>query len=298
MTILNADARFDAFWADVDLEDAVAARVALEAILSEVSVGKARAAYERASLHDSLGEEDAAVPLYRWALANDLDAHLRTQATVQLASTLRNLGDASGAIALLRSVPADDELADSVDAFSALALFDDGKPTEALRTALRTLAPHLPRYTRAVGAYAGELRPVDRVRTIAVGVLIQNGWVLAEAYRGHGDSGPFLRAPGGGVIFGESADEAIRREFTEELGVHLEHARLLGVTENIFDAHGKRGHEIVFAYAIRCPDLEALPRTDRLPVRDADTDVGWYEIDALDRLGLPFYPDGVLELAV
>lgn len=298
MTMHDGDALFDAFWADVDLDDAAAAHARLEALLTERGQDDARAAYERGSLHDSLGEEDAAIPLYRAALGGDLDADLRTQATIQLASTLRNVGDASGAIALLRGIPADDPLADSAQAFLALALFSDGKPAAALRAALQTLAPHLPRYTRAVGAYAGELATPERTRAIAVGVLVRDGWILAEEYAGHGGSGPFLRAPGGGVDFGESADHAVRREFAEELGVTLDDARLLGVTENIFDAYGKRGHEIVHVYAVRSAALEALPRTERLAVQDSDTTVGWYEIATLAARGLPFYPDGCLELAV
>lgn len=289
------DALFDDFWAGVDLDDATAAHERLEALLAERGLDDARAAYERASLHDSLGEEADAAPLYRRALAAGLEPELQTRATIQFASTLRNLGDASGAIALLQGIPETDPLSDSARAFLALALFSDGKPGPALRTALQTLTPHLPRYTRAVGAYAGELESPERVRVIAVGILIQDGWVLAEEYAGDGWSDPFLRAPGGGIEFGEHADDAVRREFAEELGVTLDSARLLGVTENIFDAHGKRGHEIVYAYGIRCAALEALPRDVRLPVQDADTTVGWYPLEALPA---PFYPGGCLELAV
>jgi hypothetical protein len=36
-------------------------------------------------------------------------------------------------------------------------LFDDGMPADALREALGALAPHLPRYGRAVTAYAAAL---------------------------------------------------------------------------------------------------------------------------------------------
>ena len=277
---------FVSFWAAADLTDAAAAHRALEAILGDRD--DARAAYERASLHDSLGEEAAAVPLYRAALAGDLDEGLRTQATIQLASSLRNVGDASGAITLLQAVPASDPLYDSARAFLALALFSDGKPAPALREALQTLAPHLPRYQRAVRAYADELLTPDRVRVIAVGLLVQDGWVLGEEYAGSEASGPFLRLPGGGVEFGERADDAVRREFAEELGVTLDDAHLLGIIENIFDRPAKRGHEIVYVYGIRCAELEALPRDGRLPVRDADTTVGWYRIDTL---AMPLHPD-------
>lgn len=296
------DERLDQFWTAFDPSDAVQAHAALSAILTERGSDDARAAYERASVHDALGEEEEAAPFYRAALDGDLRPDLRTQATIQLASTLRNLGDASGAMALLRSVPVDDPLSDAALAFLALALFSDEKPAPALRTALQTLAPHLPRYTRAVGAYAGELQAPRRMRTIAVALLIRDGWVLAEEYPGHGTpgdgfSGPFLRAPGGGVEFGERAEAAIHREVREELGVRIDSAELLGVVENIFDAYGRAGHEIAFVYRIRSAALEELPRSKTLPVLDSDTRVGWYEIATLGERHLPFYPEGCLDLA-
>lgn len=284
----------DQFWASVDLADADGARESLESLLRAPGHGIARVAYERASLHDSLGEEAQAIPLYREALAAGLDDSLRTQATIQLASSLRNVGDASGAIALLRGIPDDDPLADSARAFLALARFSDSKAGPALRTALQTLAPHLTRYQRAVCAYAGDLVSPERIRVIAVGLLVQDEWVLAEEYVGHDDGDRFLRAPGGGVEFGEQADGAIRREFAEELGVVLDEAHLICVTENIFDARGTRGHEIVYVYEIRCAALEQLPHEDRLPVLDSDTTVGWYRLEDLGPAGIPFYPEGLL----
>ncbi len=130
-----ADAAFDAFWELVDLSDGAAGRRDLEDVLVTHPVSPSRAAYERGSLHDSLGEEDAAIPLYRAALADELPAPLRTQATIQLASSLRNVGDASGAIALLRGIPTDDPLADAAAGFLALALHSDDKGTRALEIA-------------------------------------------------------------------------------------------------------------------------------------------------------------------
>ncbi len=293
---LPAEDPIDRFWASVDLADADGARDRLESLLRAPALGAARIAYERASLHDSLGEEAEAIPLYREALAAGLDDSLRTQATIQLASSLRNVGDASGAIALLQAVPGDDPLAESARAFLALALFSDEKPAAALGTALQTLAPHLPRYQRAVGAYASELVAPERIRVIAVGLLVREGWVLAEEYEGGDGGGRFLRAPGGGVEFGETAEQTIHREFAEELDATLESAHLLGVTENIFERAGKRGHEIVYTYAIRSAALEALPLAARLAVRDADTTVGWYRLDTLSPDTLPLYPTGILDL--
>jgi hypothetical protein len=72
---------------------------------------------------------------------------------------------------------------------------------------------------------------------------------------------------------------------------------LLGVTENIFDGHGKRGHEIVHVFSIRSSRLEALPRSARLPVLDGDTWVGWFPLERIHDGRIDFYPPGVLDLA-
>mgnify|MGYP001964460840 CR=1 FL=1 len=72
------------------------------------------------------------------------------------------------------------------------------------------------------------------IRNIAVGLPVKDGHLLA--LEGHDSSRrlDFLRAIGGGIEFGETAGDALRREFMEELGVTLEDAEPLGVFENIF----------------------------------------------------------------
>lgn len=284
-----------AFWCAADDTRADGMHAELRRVLRDVPERHPRALFERASLHDFLGQEVQAIPLYRAALDAGIEEPHRTEALIQLASSLRNVGDPSGAMSTLQQVDPADDLADAARAFLALALFDDGKPAAALRTALQALSAHMPAYERSIDAYAEELRTPDRVRVIAVGLLVRDGWVLAEEYVGR-EGDRFLRAPGGGVEFGERADDAVRREFSEELDVALDGAHLLGVVENIFDAHGRRGHEIVYVYEIRCAALEALPLSQRIAVRDADTTVGWYRLDTLGAGALPFHPVEALDL--
>jgi len=288
--------RIDEFWAAADDSRADGMRSDLEVLLAERGPADPRATFERASLHDFFGEEDAAIPLYRAAIAGGLAEPHHTRAVIQLASSLRNVGEPSAAIALLRGIPADAPEAEAARAFLALALHDDGKQTAALREALGTLVPHLPAYRRALAEYAASLTTRPRIRTIAVGLLVRDGMVLAEEYPATARHDVYLRAPGGGVEFGETADDAVRREFREELGATLDSATLLGVTENIYDRGDKRGHEIVFAYAIRCAALEALGDDERMPVLDSDTTVGWYPLAALG-VRLPLYPAGMPAMA-
>lgn len=287
---------FALFWDRFDSEDPATAHAELSRLLDARGQGDARAAFERASLHDALGEE-AAIPLYRRALEQGLDAPQRTQAIIQLASSLRNVGDASSAMALLRTIGDDDPLIGPARAFLALALHDDEKPTAAVRTALQTLAPTLPQYRRAVDAYAGELVSLARIRAIAVGLVVRDGHVLLESYPATDRHGEFLRAPGGGIEFGETAARAVVREFAEELAAEFDDAVLLAVTENIFDSDSGRGHEIVHVLRGSSPQLWALPAGERLPVRDSHTTVGWYQITALSAADAPpVYPVGILDL--
>ena len=83
----------------------------------------------------------------------------RRRAVIQLASSLRNVGDAEESVALLSAEleQPSDELDDAVRGFLALALADVGRERDALSHALTALAPHLPRYQRSLAAYAAEL---------------------------------------------------------------------------------------------------------------------------------------------
>jgi len=150
------DARVAAFWATADDERADETIDGMRALVAERGDGDPRALYELASAHDLVGREAEAVTLYRAAIAGGLDPEHRPLAVIQLASSLRNVGEAAEAVALLEALP-DDAHAPGRDAFLALALHDAGRPTEALAVALRTLAPSLPEYGRAVAAYADEL---------------------------------------------------------------------------------------------------------------------------------------------
>ena len=99
------------------------------------------------------------MPLYREALERGLTAERRRRAVIQLASSLRNIGEADESVALLTAELArePDELDDAVRAFLALALADVGREREALSHALTALAPHLARYQRSLASYAQEL---------------------------------------------------------------------------------------------------------------------------------------------
>ncbi|MFF2369511.1 tetratricopeptide repeat protein [Agromyces sp. NPDC058110] len=153
--------RIDAVWNDASgtmVGDEVIARI--DEIAAERGDDDARAVFERAGARDSAGRPDEAVPLYERALALGLDDEHRPQAVIQMASSIRNLGDDARALDLLEAElrdHADAPYRDEVAAFLALALVSSDDARRAASVALLALAPHLRRYTRSVSNYARAL---------------------------------------------------------------------------------------------------------------------------------------------
>lgn len=155
--------RVAALWSSIDSYEPDAFVAAMDALSLELSPKSAVGLFERASAQDSTGHPDLAVPLYRAALSAGLTGLRRRRATIQLASSLRSLGDAQEAVELLSAEmgAAADELDGAVAAFLALALADLGREREALAISLTALSRCLPRYNRSLARYAAEIAPLD-----------------------------------------------------------------------------------------------------------------------------------------
>ncbi len=146
-------------WATFDAHAPTDFLAKVRAIVAELPPGDANGLFELASAHDSIGEEEPAASFYRQALAAGLTGSKRRRTVIQMASTLRNLGQADESVALLTAErnAGSDELDDAVSAFLALALVDTGREREAVGLALGALSKHLPRYNRSLVNYAKAL---------------------------------------------------------------------------------------------------------------------------------------------
>lgn len=156
---MDWEKRVAELWAAIDElgEDDFLRR--MEALAAELPPGNPTGIFERAASLDSTGHSDLAAPLYREALARGLAGQRRRRAVIQMASSLRNLGEAEESVALLRAEldATSDELDDAVSAFLALSLADTGREREAVSVALAALSRHVTRYQRSLDNYARAL---------------------------------------------------------------------------------------------------------------------------------------------
>jgi hypothetical protein len=151
------DERVAAFWDRADDAHPQEVLDDMRILVEERDRDDPEAMFEWASVHDFLGREREAIPLYRKALDLGLSGDRLPQAIIQLASSLRNIGEAAAAVELLQNAPKSGITGDARQAFLALALHDCGHHDASLRVALEALAPTLPMYGRAVSRYAAEL---------------------------------------------------------------------------------------------------------------------------------------------
>ena len=153
---MDWEQRLADLWASIDDHSEQEFLSRMEDLVAELPADSAVAVFERAGSLDSTGHSDLAVPLYRQALELGLQGERRRQAVIQLASSLRNIGQASESVALLtteRELESDD-LDDAVSATLALALVDTGREREAVSVALTALSRHMTRYRRSMTNYA------------------------------------------------------------------------------------------------------------------------------------------------
>lgn len=87
---------------------------------------------------------------------------------------------------------------------------------------------------------------------------------------------------GGGIEFGETAEDALRREILEELGCCIVISGSPIVCENIFEHHGFQGHEIVFAFPVTF-DNPQIYSNHRFQIREHRGSTHWVEWIAIER---------------
>lgn len=92
------------------------------------------------------------------------------------------------------------------------------------------------------------------IRPIALGLAIKNNKLLVSEGFDKMKNQTFYRCLGGGIEFLEKSEDALKREFLEEINAKIDVEKFLGISENIFTYEGKNAHELVLFYSINISD--------------------------------------------
>lgn len=102
-------------------------------------------------------------------------------------------------------------------------------------------------------------------------------------------------APGGHVLFGETAAEALEREFLEETGAAIRVGRLLAVGEMFFAWDTRPCHQLGLYFAVALAGGSRIPLEGTFTVVDGALDGGqvnqeftWVPLSKLE--SIPVYP--------
>ncbi|MCT7967170.1 NUDIX hydrolase [Laspinema sp. D1] len=138
-----------------------------------------------------------------------------------------------------------------------------------------------------------------KIRVITLGLIQdKNRLFVSEGYDSVKHQS-FYRPLGGGIEFGETSLEALKREFQEEVNADLTNIHYLGCVENIFIYNGEPGHEIIQLYRCNFSDHKFY-ELESLFFFEGKREVKalWVEIDQLISGELVLVPTKLLDFIV
>ena len=129
------------------------------------------------------------------------------------------------------------------------------------------------------------------------GVIIKENKILLVNM----DDADFFCLPGGHVELGETTEEAMVREMTEELTIKTHIKKYLGTIENFFiNKHNVSIHEIAVYYLMDFEDentpLDDIERIENDHGTNVKLKFKWFNLDELDNLNIqPQYLKEILK---
>lgn len=132
------------------------------------------------------------------------------------------------------------------------------------------------------------------IRPIALGLAIKDNRLLVSEGFDKVKNETFYRCLGGGIEFLEKSEEALKREFLEEINVDITVKDFLGISENIFTYQGKKAHELILFYSIEISDKNYQ---EEYKVIDdhGETIAKWIDINEFKNKNKILYPEEVFK---
>jgi ADP-ribose pyrophosphatase YjhB (NUDIX family) len=132
------------------------------------------------------------------------------------------------------------------------------------------------------------------IRPIVLGIVKKGNKILVGEGHDKVKNDLFYRCIGGGIEFLEKSEDALKREFKEELNVEIGIGEFLGISENIFIYNGKNAHELILFYNVSIKD-EDYKEKYHIIDDNCETDAVWIDIERFKNGELKIYPDEFLK---
>ena len=132
------------------------------------------------------------------------------------------------------------------------------------------------------------------IRPIVLGIARNNNKILVSEGHDKIKNQTFYRCLGGGIEFLETSQEALKREFKEELNIDIEIKDFCGISENIFTYKGKDAHEIIFFYNIKINEKD-LKEKYHIIDDNSETDAYWIDINDFKNNKKILYPEQIFK---
>lgn len=130
------------------------------------------------------------------------------------------------------------------------------------------------------------------IRPIVLGIVRKGNKLLVSKGYDKSKKQEFYRCLGGGIEFLERSEDALIREFKEELNINIKVGKFLGICESIFNYKGKNAHELVLLYDAYIDDKDYQEKYKVID-DESETEAVWIEINRFKDKELTLYPEEI-----
>ena len=130
------------------------------------------------------------------------------------------------------------------------------------------------------------------IRPIVLGIVRKGNKLLVSKGYDKSKKQEFYRCLGGGIEFLERSEDALIREFKEELNINIKVGKFLGICESIFNYKGKNAHELVLLYDTYIDDKDYQEKYKVID-DESESEAVWVEINRFKDKELTLYPEEI-----
>ncbi len=132
------------------------------------------------------------------------------------------------------------------------------------------------------------------IRPIVLGLIKNDNKLLVSKGYDEFKNQEFYRCLGGGIEFLETSEDALKREFKEEINIGIEIGKFLGISENIFNYMGKDAHELILFYEAYINDKDYKEKYNLID-DNSESEAIWVDIDKFKSEELILYPKEIFK---